>query len=723
MERVVAALADIYGSVPSQADHQLVAERRRVAQLQLSQFQDTPEAWPLAFDLLAHSETAVQFFGAQTLQAKISRDFQSLDIDSQLELRSRLLAQLFTPGRNVAVVRKLAAAVSVLILKSSADDLWPDALPSLIAHASVSQVDIHAVLEVLTILPEETAQSTEAATIVARVNTAIMRHLDLVLSFIDRCMSNEFDIVSVSKSARCLQSWIQFEMPSTALPLLINKSISLLPDSAAFEAALEVLNELILHPHVSGFGNAFCDSLLPQLTEGFLMARFNEAYTDGDEDTMSAICGLAINLGEQFTTYIIENVHRSAVANLLQIILRCTDVSGYYAVDEEISEMTLNFWFILQDTVQDSSLSIESLTGSNVDTSPQLSLIHQVYEQLVSILWRKSMLPSDAVLETWSLESKSKFQTYRREIADTILYCHYLLGDKCLTIIRDIIKSQVHANSAEGIEAGIQALRSISENLQSSNSEIVKECICAAQEIGKVGTPRVLKATLMLYGSYALWLSKQDSGLVQSVFELILTNMNSENTTVTQSAFQTFSKLCDGCRSMLAPLMDSFLQMYFSMFEQSKKVGSLRASLLSGISCIIQALPVVQQIRPIHSLVFSVSARLRYVLDNQDIDPQQRQLDVVKLFDDLICTVRSMQLRDEEPQTGTFIVVAAEEKRLFFKNFGEIIAMVWPIIVSAGDNFFDDNVLLQLSSLLDTLILSFKSSVGFPSAYEPASAN
>jgi hypothetical protein len=145
---------------------------------------------------------------------------------------------------------------------------------------------------------------------------------------------------------------------------------------------------------------------------------------------------------------------------LLQMLLQVTNYSGYFGQDEEISDIPLNFWYTLQDTLLDtvhlptliapSSTAFKSGTGaagivagmsmdssisgiasvsSSIETIPNevikdesagqnfmgsndgnreaLSQIHTLFErvfmELLTVLCRKSVFPADAEWNRWSV--------------------------------------------------------------------------------------------------------------------------------------------------------------------------------------------------------------------------------------------------------------------------------------------------------------------------------
>jgi hypothetical protein len=87
------------------------------------------------------------------------------------------------------------------------------------------------------------------------------------------------------------------------------------------------------------------------------------------------------------------------------MVLRCTAYPGYFAIDEDLSEITLNFWYILQDTTLD-DVEPASMAQSETETSiPTLNRVGSVEscEEVAEI-------SSPAILGTLSESTRTGLQ-------------------------------------------------------------------------------------------------------------------------------------------------------------------------------------------------------------------------------------------------------------------------------------------------------------------------
>ena len=90
------------------------------------------------------------------------------------------------------------------------------------------------------------------------------------------------------------------------------------------------------------------------------------------------------------------------VQNFLRLILAYTALPGCYGVDEEESEMTLGFWYLLQEALWTTDFCIENgnddhspppLNLDDTGQSKQVAIAKAVYMELAKVLRRKVAFP------------------------------------------------------------------------------------------------------------------------------------------------------------------------------------------------------------------------------------------------------------------------------------------------------------------------------------------
>lgn len=131
-----------------------------------------------------------------------------------------------------------------------------------------------------------------------------------------------------------------------------------------------------------------------------------------------SLCKLLVALGDHSTAYIASNISSSSpvstttpsttkghlTQNFLRLLLVFTGLPGYYGVDEDESEMTLGFWYLLQEALWSTDFFLEdddedrrSPKVPETDEhgeSQQVVTAKAVFRELVQILRRKVTFPN-----------------------------------------------------------------------------------------------------------------------------------------------------------------------------------------------------------------------------------------------------------------------------------------------------------------------------------------
>jgi len=116
----------------------------------------------------------------------------------------------------------------------------------------------------------------------------------------------------------------------------------------------------------------------------------NTALSDGPDDTTSALCRLLAGLGDHSTTYLAENLEAPLVQAFLHLMLSLTALPGSYGIDEEDSERTLGFWYLLQESLW----AVEFPPESEATREKEMwALAKAVYAELVAALRTKVRWP------------------------------------------------------------------------------------------------------------------------------------------------------------------------------------------------------------------------------------------------------------------------------------------------------------------------------------------
>jgi transportin-3 len=202
------------------------------------------------------------------------------------------------------LLTQVCVALSAMVLRA---DEWRKPVDQLFASLNELQgqgTGSNAVLELLTVLPEEVIEDQSVLSSVDsgrrwQFTQELLSHTGAVLEFLLQHISNEAMELhdKQRKVLRCLLSWVRvgcfLEIPQSSIPThpLLGFVYSSLQDPNAFDLAVEVLTELVSRHE------GLPQVLLPQMlnVKDVLLI---PALAAGDESIISGVASLMAELGQ-----------------------------------------------------------------------------------------------------------------------------------------------------------------------------------------------------------------------------------------------------------------------------------------------------------------------------------------------------------------------------------------------------------------------------------------
>lgn len=117
---------------------------------------------------------------------------------------------------------------------------------------------------------------------------------------------------------------------------------------------------------------------------------------DEIDDVPHSLCKLLVALGDHSVNYIALHLTDIRVQSFLKLIFTFTALSGYYGIDEEESELTMSFWYLLQEALW----SVE-FPESNSPERDHWIIANALYKELVVALKRKVTYPPRSEFSKW----------------------------------------------------------------------------------------------------------------------------------------------------------------------------------------------------------------------------------------------------------------------------------------------------------------------------------
>lgn len=188
----------------------------------------------------------IQFFGASALHGKISSNWQDLSSGFRESLRSQLVNHVchFALGPKMVLTR-LCVALASLILRTLLDS-WPSAVPDLLQAFQSAEGAAEAagrrlaLLEVLTVLPEELLSRKFTSVDRARLQAALAQEWALLCPLLRELLRCECSAYSVKERAlRCLPPWLLLGVDPVQSEGVLQDSLALLKVPELFDTAVE----------------------------------------------------------------------------------------------------------------------------------------------------------------------------------------------------------------------------------------------------------------------------------------------------------------------------------------------------------------------------------------------------------------------------------------------------------------------------------------------------
>ncbi|KAK0477030.1 armadillo-type protein [Armillaria novae-zelandiae] len=614
----------------------LPPDELRLRQQELFEIQKRPEAWGLVLPLLNHEDPNVQFFGAHTVQVKIARDWLYFPEDQAVPLRdllTQLTAHSIVIGRNNVILRKLFVSLCSLALKLAPQHptQWPDWILSCVTAFSGSGAQTGPILDFLNIVAEEVSTADLLGPNKTRMVDTMKDGSQIVLQAIRSSLDRSSAVPAnqVLSAMKCFQSWLAYL------------------GAADLGTGVKTLAQPLL---------LWLDSKGSVIVENTLRS--------GLVDEVShSLCKLLAELGDHSTPYFARSIaskvrvdpleaYQSVVPNpsaktkgqltqrYLRVMLDYTGLSGFFGADEETSELTLGFWYMLQEALWD--LSTDDNRETN-DGDPNV-IAKAVYVELVKILRRKTTFPPRG--HGWSKDQIIRFQTYRRDIGDTLINAYYVIRDEMLVYFVDNLIQELSNRTDpnqgwEEIESTLHCLSSLQEALDYDKSPDLTRLFNpeVISRLPSAGRSRVRLTTLNLLGTYSSWFAHESPQLEKiisspSKLDMLLSAVGyvvaalPEPTLSVQAAL-ALRNLCDANRRLLAPQIGAFAELHAGL---ARVPDAEKSKVLQSIASVIEALPPAQQIPPIEAMATPIVQKLMDILNSPTtLPPEARSLAILQL--------------------------------------------------------------------------------------------
>ncbi|KAF9298283.1 hypothetical protein BGZ88_007317 [Linnemannia elongata] len=603
------------------------AAYQKSAQEYLHNLQKEGFAWELAPHLLSSQSENSQFFGAHTYQVKISRDWKTIPEDRLEWMREELIRWIVRFSNGPAFIRtKLCLALSAYAMKAVPTH-WSNFIPGIYqdlrsrVNQTVDGVFMTqqamelALLEFLTIVPEELGRVEIEPMRKVRLSTEVTNGLPIIISFIQEILVGS-SVSSKPKALVCLRSWVQYGIPFDVIQPILGLALNSLLDDNTFDAAAEVWSEIMSSKAASKHQDTICEGLMPCFASEWARAKHLESVQAESEDISRSLCQLLSTFGDNFSDWIAAKFLRPDIQVYLEMMMGFAGFPGYYAEDETTSDLTLNFWYMLQESLSELSAedleeggresldedrqiilstisSASSITGLD---KPSLQAIKaasiHVYIQLTEVLRRKLEYPTQREWLSWTRDIRQEFSGHRQEIADTLINSYHVLHEQILSLLIDTCSRQLDGIQKASL-SGINLAENAELELELVRLEATLYCLKALSEV----VPHA-------ESSYADWFKVHPQFLLPAL-NFVIPAL--EVPQLAPYAAKALKNICDTCRESLVEAIDAFMTVFANVEKAIDP--SIKGSVVYSIATVIQTLPVERSIGPLVGLLGDIFTR------------------------------------------------------------------------------------------------------------------
>jgi len=529
--------------------HSSNSYQRQEAHKWLLQLQRSSEGWQTSWTLLSHEKKVeTQYYGAIILHSKISNDFAELPVGQINELKEKLLEVCANyVGSSKFVLSKLCACYACLIIMTADGEFnLSDYFGYIDSYIKTLNADSKfLILELLTVLPIQfrNLQISSTQKIISR--TCISQFIPNFISIcktilqLEETPNDQIVLNYQNNLLSCLLGWIEFGIPLTdssqLIPLIIPKLfIPILSDKS-----FEVLIEIVTSP-----SSYSCQVTMFNILQQILQLEpvILKTIDSEDDDMIRNFCLFLTGIGETHTNIFIKttdpNIQHSFFS-LVSLILKFTSIKGCFPVDETSSELTLNFWFTLQDCLY--SIDCDSITAYQQQ-------LYQAYDMLLHIFSIKCQYPADDVLASISTDDAELLRCYRIDIQDAMLYVYTLMQGKCLAFFSDKLQQLLldEKSSWQSYEACLHLLKGLAETIDTDENVYFPKILTLLNSIPK--HDKILNSLVLFLGSLSDWLNYHPEQ-INVVLPFLIEGLSTTNTQTSCSI--SLKEICVECASML----------------------------------------------------------------------------------------------------------------------------------------------------------------------------
>jgi len=575
-------------------------EQRRSAEEWLNDFKKSVHAWYITDQILHTAKNEqVLFFAAQTIRTKIQYCFHELPVDSHESLRNSLLDHLenLSSSSYITVQTQIYIALSDLIMLMNS---WQNPVPEIIQRFTSPPDRMNALIEFLTILPEEINNKRLKLGQNRRdqLKTIFTNSSSYIIQFLEASLKNyvsqpEPDADKQNRKIRhifkCFSSWIEEKLIEPNLIVSSQLFLYLFQllcqpetDSCLHEVITNcVVNMLLMYPF-NARANEENKYLLVALKNNIinLASAYKHAEAQLNTEKCSDLCLIFTELCNALSYYLI-NESNSALGDLssINLLLMCGTHKEY-----EVFQRSFIFWF---------NISEEIYTNAN---SEKLCLQFRsfIYPLIDCICVHCRLDPAH---ESVPPSKSDDFGEFRIKASDLLADIVFIVeANKCF----EKMYITLHASNATWyeLEASLFVMcafaKSISHDEEQSVTQVVQSILSLPEQVHI----SVRCTGIKLIGELCEWLNKHPQ-FIDSALNFICIGFT--NSHLCQAAANTMLSICTQCQQHMINHLETLINIVLQA-DNGGIPSEASVELLKGAVVILCNLPPQEMTTPLMRL-------------------------------------------------------------------------------------------------------------------------
>jgi hypothetical protein len=260
------------------------------------------------------------------------------------------------------------------------------------------------------------------------------------------------------------------------------------------------------------------------------------------------------------------------------------------------SQLTTAFWYMLQD---------ELIRLPKEGVKEAREVLVPIYQEVTEVLLVKSQYPPTGEPPLTAADAEL-FRCYRQDIADTMVYCYYMVRDYMVKMLKERLDT---AKSWQEVEAVIHVAFAIAETTSMDDNAKMVELLAKLPQ--HLVNCRVINTHNQAVGAYAEYLSS-DGDAVGILMPGVLSSLQTPETAMTAS--MALKDITRECYNTLKP----YAQHLLSACQEALNKGHLRQAecvrIMFSVGKLLSILPYDAMCQAIHPIIHNYTSNIEHLL-------------------------------------------------------------------------------------------------------------